>query len=329
MKLPWIGAALTYVGAVVGAGFASGQEIWQFFGRHGSQGFWGIALAGLLFFVAGWLALERGRRQHVVGFQALLRQAYPPWATRIGSPATVLFLVLGLGVVAAGGGAAVESIFGLPLILGSVGTILFIVWVVHRGTAFVMTINTVMVPYLILLTLLVALLTWHWPGHVLEPRVSPDWALSAVLYVSYNIFTAIVVLLGVGRTLSRQRDSLLAALLGAAILSLLAVLEHHALLRLPTLGDLPLVTLGHRVDARFGVLYATSLWIALFTTGVAEAYALKEQYGSRVLWPVIAVALFAFVGFRQLIAGLYPVMGAVAVMLWIPLIYHRTGTNGG
>ena len=55
--------AMTYIGAVVGAGFASGQELWQFFARWGFSGWLGILLAGLLFALAGgnlWLAKSSG-----------------------------------------------------------------------------------------------------------------------------------------------------------------------------------------------------------------------------------------------------------------------------
>ena len=31
-----------YIGAVIGAGFASGQEIWRFFGLYGSGGCWSV-----------------------------------------------------------------------------------------------------------------------------------------------------------------------------------------------------------------------------------------------------------------------------------------------
>ena len=40
---------LTYIGTVVGAGFASGQEIFRFFVVFGSNGFWGLSSASFYF----------------------------------------------------------------------------------------------------------------------------------------------------------------------------------------------------------------------------------------------------------------------------------------
>ena len=40
-KLSWIGVAAVYIGVIMGAGFASGRECWQFFGVFGKHGFYG------------------------------------------------------------------------------------------------------------------------------------------------------------------------------------------------------------------------------------------------------------------------------------------------
>ena len=50
--------AFTYVGCFLGAGFISGQELWQFFGAFGNWGYVGFALAALLFVVIGVLFIR-------------------------------------------------------------------------------------------------------------------------------------------------------------------------------------------------------------------------------------------------------------------------------
>ena len=53
-------AAATYVGTVVGAGFASGQEVLQFFGLLGPSGPLGILLAVAGVLVFGFAVMEIG-----------------------------------------------------------------------------------------------------------------------------------------------------------------------------------------------------------------------------------------------------------------------------
>lgn len=45
--------AAVYVGTVVGAGFATGKEIVEFFTRYGFYGFIGILIAGYIFIFTG------------------------------------------------------------------------------------------------------------------------------------------------------------------------------------------------------------------------------------------------------------------------------------
>lgn len=331
MKISWFAVSLTYVGAVVGAGFASGQEVYQFFARYGVDGVVGVCLAGVLFGVLGFLALERGRTGNVGGFGDLYRRVYPPLGVALAEGLTTAFLFIGLGVVASGAAATLVQVAGLPSLLGAVGTIALIVLVVVSGTDGVVRVNAGLIPYLLFMILVIAVLSWSHPAIAPTRASNGSWLLSALLYLSYNIFTGIMVLIGIGRKLRSRRQSAMAAAAAALILSLLAFAEHHTLQTLATIGPLPLVDVAFRVHPGWGALFAISLWIALFTTGIAQAYALREQFGRRILWLVMAAALFGLMRFDELVAVLYPIMGMVAVVLWIPLVYRgpQRGVPGG
>lgn len=45
--------SMAFIGVIVGAGFASGQEAMQYFVAFGNQGFWGVALAAGLMLITG------------------------------------------------------------------------------------------------------------------------------------------------------------------------------------------------------------------------------------------------------------------------------------
>ncbi|NLY67966.1 MAG: hypothetical protein GX069_10455, partial [Tissierellia bacterium] len=57
MNKNWIKIASVYIGTVIGAGFASGREILEFFGVYGIKGIFGIIVSGLLFSILGSLFL--------------------------------------------------------------------------------------------------------------------------------------------------------------------------------------------------------------------------------------------------------------------------------
>jgi Uncharacterized membrane protein len=62
-----------YAGTVIGAGFASGQEIMQFFISFGVYGLWGAGLATVLFVYLGLLVMLLAVRLQAVNYQDLLR----------------------------------------------------------------------------------------------------------------------------------------------------------------------------------------------------------------------------------------------------------------
>lgn len=61
-KLGILNIALIYVGTIMGAGFASGREIWQFFGVFGNQGYIGVGFVGLLFIIIGIMTSRIARK---------------------------------------------------------------------------------------------------------------------------------------------------------------------------------------------------------------------------------------------------------------------------
>ena len=60
-KIGSLKLGLSFAGCFLGAGYVSGQELWQFFGAFGNWGYVGFALATLLFVVIG-LIRRRGER---------------------------------------------------------------------------------------------------------------------------------------------------------------------------------------------------------------------------------------------------------------------------
>ena len=62
VNLNVLNVALMFVGAIMGAGFASGREIWQFFGVFGEKGIVGALLVGILFIFLGTMTAYIARK---------------------------------------------------------------------------------------------------------------------------------------------------------------------------------------------------------------------------------------------------------------------------
>ncbi len=316
----WVAVGLAYVGAVVGAGFASGQEIYQFFSRHGAMGMWGLVLSGALFFLLGRGALLAGARGRVT-LPDLLAGWYRPSATGWLDRAASVMLAVGMVVVAAAGGSVLHQLVGVPTPVGSLATLGGVVLVAGRGSGAVLSANALLVPALLVVTAVVV----AGSAKSLAGVSTPGWWLSAGLYVSYNLFTGLVVLLALGATLPDGRGATRAAALGAGLLTALGLGIHSALLAAPAQRtlDLPLLALAQRVSGFWWLADAIAMYAALFTTGVAQAFALATRHGRGVIrWAVLLWPL-SWLGFAGWVRWGYPVMGVLALWYVWPLVRAR------
>ena len=68
--------AFTFIGAVIGACFASGQEIRQYFVDYGGFGFIGIVLMTVLFFIFGEKLMLMGYTSKSDSYETVLGYAF-------------------------------------------------------------------------------------------------------------------------------------------------------------------------------------------------------------------------------------------------------------
>jgi len=94
-----------YLGAVIGHGFASGQEIVQFFVTFHGEGFKGVFLATILFALRGAFLVYPAHSQRTSNYQSRLKYLL---GSKMGAVIDVLmtgFLFPGIGTVLSASGA--------------------------------------------------------------------------------------------------------------------------------------------------------------------------------------------------------------------------------
>ena len=194
-----LGAAFS--GCFLGAGYVSGREMWQFFGRFGPVGWLGLCLSIALLGGAGLLLLTMVRRtgRHELSFLMV------PWQCPALRHLLVLFSVLLLfGVVTimtAGTGAALHQAFGLPPWLCGLLFALLIAALSLSGLRGMISIFSFAAPALVLCTVGLGagalLLLPACPPPAFQGGVG--WLPSAMAFSAYNMFSAVAILAPLGR----------------------------------------------------------------------------------------------------------------------------------
>lgn len=327
--------AAAFIGLIVGAGFASGQEILQFFTNFGWFGTLGAILAGVLFGLFGLivarLSSEIGARSHKEVIQLMCGRY-------IGLAIDVVVTVFLIGVVVvmfAGSGALFEQQFGLPSIVGSsfmaIATTLTVLLNIQRLIIVIGALTPWLMAVMIGLVIyalstmsqdLAAMDAYAEPAKA----AAPNWVWGAVLYVSYNVAAGVPMLAVMAGTMRNTRSAALGGLLGGLGLGLLILLIHLAMMaRLDEVrsAGLPILSLADGISPVVGYVVAFILLGMIYNTAVGMLYSFTARIADRSsprfnLW-LIGAGIFAFVasfvGFIQLVGIIYPITGYLGLML--------------
>lgn len=330
--------AATYVGAVMGAGFASGQEIQQFFVRFGHWGLVGIILSSVLFSLLGWGTLDLQERWKVSSYNEFFDHLFGPKWGRWADLLVSILLFVGMIAMISGSGALFNEYFRFSRWLGICLTGLIIalaLW--YRGEG-VLWINSVLIPlkFIFCLGITAASIFLISSGdneHVsLIPHpIIKNWVLSAILYVSFNATLAMVVFASLGREI-QKKGARLGAILGGFALGLFAFSIGASLLRFPDIGilEIPMVAIAGKLGEWPAFFYVIVLWLAMITAAVGNGFSLvsrivdsgKLSYGYATLSLLIILIPLAVVKFSQIVQLIYPLFGYLGLIFLPTILYY-------
>src|SRR5699024_8785020 len=95
---------LAFIGLVVGAGFASGQEVLQYFVSYGTGGIVAAAISAILLALAGVAILQLGSYYHAMEHTDVFDSITRPWISRLVDAFVCLVLFcLGFVMIAGAG----------------------------------------------------------------------------------------------------------------------------------------------------------------------------------------------------------------------------------
>lgn len=325
--------ALTYIGAVIGAGFASGQELIKFFGVFQERGLWGTFLAGISFALLGCLIIVIVNKTKVTNYGQLVKILFSEGLGKIFDILIGVFLWVGLGVMLVGSTELLNSQFNLAVILGFLFTAGAVYLSLIFGSEGLMNANSLLVPFLLIIAVASSLMYINAPLECLSldtvlGTLIPNWWVGSLNYVAYNIILAIVVLASIGE--KDQVISPISGLAGGLTLGAMAFIMVKGMLLLPNnliTTEMPMLHLTAAINRTVGFLYSIALWVALFTTALANAHSLAKRISSKtsssykkvLFLLIISTVIFIPWNFSTLVGVVYPILGYLGIPLIIAL----------
>ncbi|MCL2367605.1 MAG: hypothetical protein FWC72_01290 [Oscillospiraceae bacterium] len=330
--------AMVYIGTVVGAGFATGQEILQFFVAFGLGGIWGIALSTALFVIYGVLIMQLGMAAAAISHREIIHRIGGP-VFRVTMDALIMLgLFTGLTAMLAGTGALFAQQLGLPPALGGAVMGILTALTVLGGLRSVINAISAVVPFLLVSVLGISIFALLGGTQALfegggewdpAPTMMGNWLWAAILYASYNILGAAAILAPLGTEAAGRRAIYQGAALGGIGLgaaSLMIYLAISANLTEAGALEVPLLHLAERISPVAGGLFALVLIAEIYTTAVGALYGFSARLkGGRVMiiGTTAAAFLASLLGFTYLVRHLYPLKGYGGIVFLLALLYTR------
>ncbi|GAB3595991.1 hypothetical protein CFAEC_04950 [Corynebacterium faecale] len=328
--------ALAFVGIIVGAGFASGQEVMQYFVAFGINGIWGAVISAVVMTVMALIILQLGSYFHADEHGEVFRRVSHPIFSRLLDIGVVLTLFSTGFVMFAGAGANLNQQWGLPV---WVGALVMVVLVLAAGMLDVDKVTTVIgaiTPFIIVFITIASIYTivagdFSGVEQLEEASESvettlPNWFVAGVNYTSFNLMVAVSMAVVIGGNMFNPRVAGRGGLLGGLIYSGLLLISAITLfLAVEKVGadDMPMLTIINELNPVLGQVMAVVIYGMIFNTALGMFYALGRRLtASRptTFKPIYMLTVLAgfglsFFGFRELVGYVYPILGYMGLLL--------------
>ncbi len=335
-KINWIEITSLYIGVIMGAGFASGRECWQFFGVFGSKGYYGAAASMICFVLLACMVTYIARSKQTADLGRLISPFESKFFDEvIGWILAAIYYSMIIAMTAAGG-SLLNQQFGISKVLGGLIIAVLCIITVLGDFNRVSGVFRLMVPVLFVIGIITILLTikadfgqsgavtGYKPG-----RMSPNWIVSGIVFMAYNTLGMITMSGNSAINAKDTKNAYAGAIFGTLCLGALTILLLKALLTDMAFSsglDLPMLGFSARISPVLNIIYAIVLYGAVYSTGASTYYGFstKLKPGRTKQIIIIAGAAAGFVigltGFKRLVEFLYPAQGYIGIIFIMMII---------
>ncbi|MEX3505680.1 hypothetical protein [Corynebacterium sp. LK2510] len=338
-----IKVALAFVGLLVGAGFASGQETIQYFLAYGYWGIVGAIVAGIIIVVVGTSLFQLGSYYLADDHSSVFRRVTHPVVSTFMDISTMATLFAIGFVMIAGAGSNLEQQFGLPTWAGAaIMTVLLLLsgfLDIDKLTSVISGIT----PLLILAVLGALIVTvLNVPDNLSQLNdlalqnnpasgVFDNWLVSGLNYAALCIIMAVSMILVIAGSQLNPREAGIGGLIGGMLFAtLLLILVFIVFLNMDDAfgADLPLLMLFSTMHPVIGSVVSIVIYLMIYNTAVGMFYAMArrlthhspERFRMVYFTAVLIGFGLSFIGFADLVGWVYPVLGYLGMVLIVVMV---------
>ncbi|MFI8577243.1 hypothetical protein ACIGEL_16165 [Rossellomorea aquimaris] len=329
--------AAVYVGTVIGAGFATGREIVEFFTRFGFVGFIAILLSGYLFITMGTKIMLKSHDIKAKSFEEFNEYLFGKWFSKIMNIVMMIMLIGVSAVMLSGAGAVFQEQLLLPKQVGILLTIGLGFITMMVGIKGLFAVNTFVVPLMIVFNLFLMVYSVRdaafLDAFLMIPHAEDGWksVVAPFSYVAFNLAMAQAVLVPVAGEVEDRDTIKYGGYLGGFFLTLILISSHITLVMIPnvTQYQIPMAVVMKSFVAGFYMIYIIIIYGEIFTSVIGGVFGLEKQLtnywkgSSLMTFTGIFLVIYSlsFFEYSELLSYLYPLFGYMSllfiILLWM------------
>lgn len=321
--------AMAFTGIIIGAGFASGQEMLQYFTSFGIWGIVGTIVSIFIFGFFGFVIVDMGHFFKAYSHRDVLKHVVSPITSRV-IDIFLLLTLFGIGVVmVAGAGSNLNQQFNWPVWLGNLICVALVFLVGMMNTEKVVGAIGAIAPFLIILVVVISfrsLSTADWDITVMNDDALeltsplPNWWISVLNYASVNLTTGVATAFLLGGVEKDKKVARYGGLIGGIVVGFLIVLINLTLFATSAqvaTFDLPMLQMARLIQPWVGFIMSILIFFEIWNTAMSVLYSFstsfvtpdKKKFRYVLLAATVAAFALSFGGFTNVIGFVYPAVG--------------------
>jgi uncharacterized membrane protein YkvI len=332
---------------VIGAGFASGQEVMQFFTHLGLRGSIGAGVIAMVLF--GWFSaviLEDGRKLQLKDSNQIFEYYCGKWIGIFFEWFVPILLFMVVSIMISGAGATVSEYYGINPNYGRIGMAVFTLATVLLGLKKLVNIIGYIGPVIIFFTMAMGIISiLQNPAGILKADevlktikvsgASSNWILSGILYGAFSLVGLMPFVAGMGKQAKNKKDTLLGGLFGGVTFVAGALILSTGLLA--NIGEvynkqIPSLTIASKIFPIMGTLFSVMLLAGIYTTAVPMLWTainritIDEKSKKYKITAIVMIIISYFGGqlkFGKMVGIVYPATGYMGMILIAGMIYTK------
>lgn len=323
------------IGTIIGAGFASGKEIYIFFGQYGKYGIIGAIVSSILTAIIVYSAILIAKKLKTCNNNEFLEQiSENKKITQILKNIINIFLVVSFWIMSAGFCTFFKQEMGIPIIVTAVLNALIVYILLMKDMDGIIKLNLVAVPIMVAIIIIISIKNYpiinlSSTNLNTESRSLAMAILNATLYTSYNSITLIPIIISLTSNVNDKKTYKITAIISGAIIFIL-ILAIYQMLTLCSINvkdiEIPILAILEECHPIEKTIYSIAIITAILTSALSSGYGFLENIKDKKKYKKIARVIciliipISYIGFGNLVSILYPTFGLIGIIQIISIL---------